>query len=127
MYIGETREGWPLLTVETEANGNVESTIERGPSLDGSLACRGGTRYFCPALAALVSPVPYFFSSLPDTLYLSPSPSNLGMQSCRVACLLICDSGVHYSLHIYKPNLTTGRPFMYHAELFSVKDQWAIF
>ncbi len=28
----ETREGWPLLTVETEMNGNSKSTNERGPS-----------------------------------------------------------------------------------------------
>jgi hypothetical protein len=29
----ETREGWPLLTVETEVNGDSKSTNERGPSL----------------------------------------------------------------------------------------------
>ncbi len=28
----ETREGWPLLTVETEKNGNAKSTNKRGPS-----------------------------------------------------------------------------------------------
>ncbi len=33
----ETREGWPLLTVETETNGHSRSTNERGPSLVGSL------------------------------------------------------------------------------------------
>ena len=27
----ETREGWPLLTVETEVNGDSRSTNERGP------------------------------------------------------------------------------------------------
>jgi hypothetical protein len=32
-----TREGWPLLTVETEENGDSKSTNERGPSLVGSL------------------------------------------------------------------------------------------
>ncbi len=31
----ETREGWPMLTVETEANGDSWSTCERVPSLDG--------------------------------------------------------------------------------------------
>ncbi len=31
----ETREGWPLLTVETEVNGDSKSTDERGPSLVG--------------------------------------------------------------------------------------------
>jgi hypothetical protein len=34
---GETREGWPLLTVETEVNGDSTRTNERGPSLVGSL------------------------------------------------------------------------------------------
>ncbi len=43
----ETREGWPLPTVETEVNGYSKSTNERGPSLVGSLGCRAGTRYFC--------------------------------------------------------------------------------
>ncbi len=28
----ETREGWSLLTVETEVNGDSKSTNERGPS-----------------------------------------------------------------------------------------------
>jgi hypothetical protein len=36
------REGWLLLTVETEVNGNSKSTNEKGPSLVGSLgsSCR---------------------------------------------------------------------------------------
>jgi hypothetical protein len=34
----ETREGWPLLSFETEVNGNSKSTIERGPSMVGLLA-----------------------------------------------------------------------------------------
>jgi hypothetical protein len=50
----ETREGWPLLTVETEANGNSWRTHGRGPSLVGSLGSyRAVTRDFCSALAAL--------------------------------------------------------------------------
>jgi hypothetical protein len=32
----ETREGWPLLSVETEANGDLWSTNERGSSFAGS-------------------------------------------------------------------------------------------
>jgi hypothetical protein len=39
----ETREGWPLLIVEAEVNGDSKSTKEkRGPSLVGSLglSCR---------------------------------------------------------------------------------------
>ncbi len=39
----ETREGWSLLTVETEANGDSSSTFERSPSLVGCWACRAGT------------------------------------------------------------------------------------
>jgi hypothetical protein len=33
----ETREGWPLLTVETGVNVDSKRTNERDPSLDGSL------------------------------------------------------------------------------------------
>ncbi len=40
--VRETREGCPLLTVETEENGDSKSTNERGPSLVVSLglSCR---------------------------------------------------------------------------------------
>ncbi len=31
MRVRETRDGWPLLTVETEVNGDSKSTNERGP------------------------------------------------------------------------------------------------
>jgi hypothetical protein len=51
---GKTREGWPLLTVETEVDGDSKSTNERGSSLVGSLdsSCRYKRFLFC--LAALV-------------------------------------------------------------------------
>jgi hypothetical protein len=55
----ETREGWwSLLTLEPEVNGDSWSTYEKGSFL-GWLrwARRDGTRDFCSALAALVSPV----------------------------------------------------------------------
>jgi hypothetical protein len=42
----ETREGWPLLTVETEANGDLWSTNERGPSLVGSMGSSCGHKSF---------------------------------------------------------------------------------
>jgi hypothetical protein len=35
----------------------------------------------------------FFFSPHTFSLYMSPSPSKLGRQSCRVAFLLICVSG----------------------------------
>ncbi len=37
LSIPETREGWPLLTVKTEVNGDSKRTNERGPFLVGSL------------------------------------------------------------------------------------------
>jgi hypothetical protein len=58
-YCRETRDGWPLLTVETEVDGDSKSTNERGSSL-GSL-CRYKRLY--PALAALFGPVQNIFSS----------------------------------------------------------------
>ncbi len=37
----ETREGWPLLTVDTEVNGDSKRTNDRGPVSVGSLAAVG--------------------------------------------------------------------------------------
>ncbi len=88
----ETREGWPLQTVE--ANGDSRSTNERGPSLVGlfGLSCRH-KRF----LAAPVRPVKNIFFSSPYTLFQFICPhcpaSYLGRQSCWVACLLVCVSG----------------------------------
>jgi hypothetical protein len=64
-----------------------------------------GTRDFYPALAALVNPPgPIFFSS-PYTIsiYMPPSPSNLGRQSCRAACfgMYVSDWNCHTErLHV---------------------------
>jgi hypothetical protein len=57
----ETREGWPLLTVESEANGDSKSTSERDPSSVDSLgsSCRYKRFLFC--LAALIGPVQNIF------------------------------------------------------------------
>jgi hypothetical protein len=70
----ETREGWPLLTVETEVNGEGTQRGQMKGVLFGLVywACRAGTRDFCSALAALVGPaqtisflsVHYFFSPI---------------------------------------------------------------
>jgi hypothetical protein len=58
----EAGEGCPLLTVETDANGDSWSINERGPSLTGSFgsSCRY-KRFFYLALTALVSPVQNIF------------------------------------------------------------------
>jgi hypothetical protein len=58
-------------------------------------ACRAATRDFYPALADLVGPVQNIFSlAIHSSVHLSPSPRKLGRQSCWVACLLICVSGI---------------------------------
>ncbi len=51
-YQRDYREGWSLLTVETEVNGDSKSTIERGPSLVGSLgsSCRYKRLFILPWL-----------------------------------------------------------------------------
>jgi hypothetical protein len=80
----ENREGWPLLTLETETNGNTKSTNERVPSLVGSL---GSSYNRYKSLLSCLG-----FSSWPSTKYffpchtlfqlnLSASPSKLGRQS----------------------------------------------
>ncbi len=58
----ETREGWPLLTVETEVNGDSKSTNERGPSLLDSLGLSRQYKRFFSAFAALVGPAQIIFS-----------------------------------------------------------------
>jgi len=77
----------------TEANGDSVSTYKRGPWLVCWARC-AGTSDFGPIKAALVGPVQKKISS-PYTisLYLFLSPSKLGRQSCRVACLWICVFG----------------------------------
>ncbi len=50
--------GWPLLTVETQVNGDSKNTNVRSPPW---LVCWTGTVDFCPVLAALVGPVQNIF------------------------------------------------------------------
>jgi hypothetical protein len=65
----ETREGWPLLTVETEANGDLWSKIQRSPSLVDSLGSLYLYWRFLSCLGCSGQPMQYkiFFSS-PFTL-----------------------------------------------------------
>jgi hypothetical protein len=77
------QRGVALVTVETEANEDSKKKNERGPSVGWfRWSRRVGTRTFYYALAAMISPVLFHF-----TPYVSQSPSNLGRQSCRAACL----------------------------------------
>ncbi len=66
VLLRETREGLPLLTVETEVNGDSKKTNDRGPHRMACWTCRAGTIDFSPALAALVSPVQNIFSTRPQ-------------------------------------------------------------
>jgi hypothetical protein len=54
--------GWPLLTVETEENGDSKSTNERDRSLVGSLGSLCRYKRFYPALAALIATVKHICS-----------------------------------------------------------------
>jgi hypothetical protein len=86
VIIRKTRDGWPLLTVETEANWDSKSTNERGPSLVGLFVPVQET--FIHALAALVSPVQNIFSSpYAISIYVLLHQINLGRQPCRAVCL----------------------------------------
>jgi hypothetical protein len=60
----ETREGQPLLIVETEANGDSKSTNERDDSLVGLLGLSCWYKRFCSALVTLFRPVKNILFSL---------------------------------------------------------------
>ncbi len=61
VQLRETREGWPLLTFETEVKWGLKEYKMKGilPWLV-HWSCRVGTRNFCPVLTVLVS-TKYFF------------------------------------------------------------------
>ncbi len=77
----ETREGWPLLTVEIELNGDSKSTNERSHSLLGSLglSCRYKRFLFCLGCSSR----PIFFSSYTISIRLFP----IAQQAGRAAVL----------------------------------------
>jgi hypothetical protein len=64
-------------------------------------ACRAGTRAFISALTAVVGPMHnIFFLALYYFNSFVPPPSKLGRQSCRVACLLVCVSGIEPDFYV---------------------------
>jgi hypothetical protein len=76
----ETREGWPLLTVETEANGGSKSTYKRGPYLVGALgsSCRYNRLLSC--LGCSIWPgTKYYFPHY--TLFVPNTQHTIGRQS----------------------------------------------
>jgi len=74
----DTIEGWPLPTVENEANGNYWSTYEGFASLVVSLGSSYRFKRFLSCLGCSSQPsTKYYFPNL--TLFpCTPSPSNLG-------------------------------------------------
>jgi hypothetical protein len=90
----ETRERWPLLTVETEVNEDSKRANERCPFLVGSLdlSCRYKRFLFFLGCSSRPSTniLIFYTSSIP----LSPSLSKPGRPPCRVACLLLRVSGL---------------------------------
>jgi hypothetical protein len=88
----ETREGRPLLAVQTEVNGTQSVQNERGPFLVGALdlSCWYNRFLFCLGCSCQSSKNYYFPHR---TLFQSPSTSDLGRQACWVACL--CVSGLN--------------------------------
>jgi hypothetical protein len=86
----ETREGWPLLTVQTELNGDSKRTYKRGPFLVGSLglSCRCKRFLLCLGCSSRPSRYKTFVSSMYTfSIPLSLPPSKLGRQPCWVGCL----------------------------------------
>ncbi len=86
------RDGWPLLPVESEANGVSRSTYERAPFLIGlfNSACRYKRFLSCLGCSTVYSSVQNIFSSSHNfSLFVSPSPSKPGWQLCRIACLCV--------------------------------------
>ncbi len=111
------REGKPLLTVETEANGDLWSTNEGGPSLVRLLgsSCQY-KRFFILPWLLWSPPVQHFFSSivhyfnlcvphLPATPGQSVVQGRLTLKWVCPVLLIICTGGPHrrpYSVYFSK-------------------------
>ncbi len=96
----ETREVWPLLTVNTEVNGNSKRTNEKGIFLGWFIGLVVPVQeILVSALAALVGPVQniFFSSSYIISIPLSPSVSKLDRQPCWFPYLLVCVSVAGYA------------------------------
>ncbi len=89
----ETREGWRLQTVETQANGDPWGTYDRGPSLVGSLgsvwqykrflsclscSSRSSTKYFFLTRHSFKS-----FVSIAQQAWQAVVPRRLSLNKCR--------------------------------------------
>ncbi len=90
----ETREGWPLLTLETEVKGYSKSTNDRVLPWLVHCACHDDRRDFCSALAVQVGTIRniFFFTAhyfdTYDPIAAYPASWAVGRQPCWIACLL---------------------------------------
>ncbi len=91
----ETREGSPLLTFESDVNGDSKSTSEKGLPWWVGWAYRGE---FCSAFADLVDPGQNIF--FPHR--------TLGRQPCWVACLLVSVSGRKGTVDLFRLHPSTA-------------------
>jgi hypothetical protein len=83
----ETREGWPLLTVETEVDENSKGTNERGTFMVGSLGLSCRYKKFLLRLGCTSRPsTKYFFPHYTHFNSFVPLVQQAGMQPCWVAC-----------------------------------------
>ncbi len=95
----ETREWWPLLTVEAEVNGDSKSTNEMGPSLVGSL---GLIFFSSPYTISFIRPhhqarLAGSRAGSPVSQYVSLAMSNAERKLCPAVQLSV-------SLNMYIPN-----------------------
>ncbi len=102
-WLRETKEGWPLLTVETEVNGDSKSTNQRGSSLVVSLGLSCQYKRFLHCLGCSSQPnTNIFFLAVQKSVhFMCPHrPGKLGSGQAvvlgRLACLL-----VHMCLWVY--------------------------
>jgi hypothetical protein len=80
----KTREGWPLLTLEIEVNGNWKRTNERGPSLVRSLGLSCRYKRFLFSLGCSSRPSrKYFFPHRVLFLFLSPIALQAGQAAVQ--------------------------------------------
>jgi hypothetical protein len=99
----ETREGWPLLTVETEANG--DSYKWTGSSMVGSLGSSSRYTRFLSCLGCFSGPsTQCFFPHLYSiSVHLSTSPSKLGQavvpsHLSLSMCLCLCETWLKHEI-----------------------------
>jgi hypothetical protein len=85
----ETREVWPLLTVETEVNGNSKSTNERGPFLVGSLGLPYRYKRLLFSLGCSSRPCTKYFFPHRTLFQISLSPSPAAGQAAVLSCLFL--------------------------------------